>query len=197
MDYLNQQEEVNYNNPKNRFLFCCCKSYEVDKGWGFGCCGCRLFPFSCGIFLFAVIYLISSIKDLIDIIKNNYIEDSSNKTLKIFFYIKLLGDIICIIGSIFGINSIRGKKYCSSVVAYYLVMLSLFLNTSFCIYVITVICSLSFWKAVGFYRVISVILWYGLDYFLLIYDWICFCNMVDIDRKIKEERQKNPYQFGF
>jgi len=197
MDYLNQQQEVNYNNPKNRFLFCCCKSYEVDKGWGCGCCGCRAFPFSCGICLFSVVYLISSIKDLVDIIRRNYIEDSSNQILKIFFYIKLFGDAVCIIGSIFGLNSMRGRNYCSSVAAYYFVMLSFFMNTAFCIYAITVIFTATFWKAVGIYNIISVVLWYGLDYFLLIYTWICFCNMVDIDRKIKEERQKTPYQFGF
>ena len=46
-------------NPKNRFLLVFCNTYEVDKGWGCGCCGCRAFPFSCGIALFAVIYLIT------------------------------------------------------------------------------------------------------------------------------------------
>ena len=83
MDYLNQQQEVNYNNPKNRFLFCCCKSYEVDKGWGCGCCGCRAFPFSCGICLFSVVYLISSIKDLVDIIRRNYNIKTKESIIKI------------------------------------------------------------------------------------------------------------------
>jgi hypothetical protein len=187
------QKEVNYNNPLNRFMCCFCKSYEVDKGWGCGCCGCRAFPFSCGIALFAVVYLISSISDVYDIITHNDLS-SSNKLFKLFFAIKLGGDLICIIGSVLGLASIKGN-YCLSVWAYYLVFLSFLLNTSFCVYILTVITTFSFWKNLGLFRLFTLIFWYVLDYFLLIYCWICFCNMVDINRK--KSQNSSAYQFGF
>ena len=87
------------NSPKNRFLFCFCHSYEVDKGWGCGCCGCRAFPFSLGVILFSIVMLISAIKDIVDILSSNYISDKyDNSIFKIFFYIKIVGDVICILG---------------------------------------------------------------------------------------------------
>ena len=56
MEY-GQVQESKYN-PKNRFLFCCCHSNEVDKGWGFGCqrsgyCERRqIYELSCAFFCF-------------------------------------------------------------------------------------------------------------------------------------------------
>ena len=186
------------NNPKNRFLFCFCHSYEVDKGWGCGCCGCRAFPFSLGVILFSIVMLISAIKDIVDILSSNYISDKyDNSIFKIFFYIKIVGDVICILGIFTGLTSVKNRSYGASVVAYYLTALCFLLNTSFCVYVLTCIFSASFWWNVGITKIITVVSWYIIDYILLLFTWILFCNMVDIDRKIKEEKSKNPYQFGF
>ena len=193
MDIYNQKE-VNYNNPKNRFMFCFCKTYEVDKGWGCGWCGCRAFPFSCGIIIFAIIYLVASIKDVVDIFQNNDLK-TNNKLFKTFFLIKIGADAICVLGSICALYSLKGRNYCLAVFAYYLQFLSFLLTFAFCIYILTVIFSWDFWSNFGALRLFTLVCWYVLCYFLLIYCWICFCNMVDINRKNNETKKKN--QFGF
>ena len=68
--YYNVQKQNNDScyqkyNPLNRFMFLFCRQYEVDKGWGCGCFGCRAFSFSLGVIIFAGIMLINSIKDFI------------------------------------------------------------------------------------------------------------------------------------
>ena len=197
MDYFSPVKDES-NNPKNRFLFCCCHSYEVDVGWGCGCCGCRAFPFSLGVRLFSAIYLIFAIKDIYDLIISNYLkEDNDNKLLHIFFIIKLISDIFILLGIICSNSSLRRKRYKLAVVGYYLVVIAFLLNTSFCIYFITNITSTKFWVKYILFKVLTIILWYVADYYLILFAWILFCNMVDIDRKIKEEQKNNPYNFTF
>ena len=197
MDYFTPVKDES-NNPKNRFFFCFCHSYEVDVGWGCGCCGCRAFPFSLGVRIFSAIYLVFTIKDIYDLIISDYLkEDNDDKLLRIFFIIKLIADIFVILGIICSNLSLRGKIYNFAVAGYYCVFLGFILNTSFCIYFVTNITSAKFWIKYVFWKVLSIVLWYVLDYYLVLFAWILFCNMVDIDRKIKEEQSKNPYGFGF
>ena len=186
-------------NPKNRFLLLFCNTYEVDKGWGCGWCGCRAFPFSCGVFIFAIIMVINCVKDFFDIQFSNYLVENrtKDKTFVRFFYFKLISDLLCIFGSIIAVISVLAFSYCCSVVSYYIVSISFILNSTFCIYIITIIGTTKFWWNIGILKIFTVILWYAFDYVWLIYAWILFCNMVDINRKKQEEAKNNQYNFGF
>ena len=194
-----KQSKCERFNPKNRFLLLFCNTYEVDKGWGPGWCGCRAFPFSCGVFIFAVVMVINCFKDFFDIQYSNYLVENKtkDKTFVGFFYFKLISDILCIFGSLIAVISVLSFSYCCSVVSYYMVSLSFIFNSAFCIYILTIIGTSKFWWNIGVLKIITVILWYVFDYVWLIYAWILFCNMVDINRKQQEEAKKNEYNFGF
>ena len=76
--------------------------------------------------------------------------------------------------------------------------LSFVLNSIFIVYSITKLADLKFWFNVGFLKVFTVIMWYVFEYIWLLYTWILFCNMVDINRKKQKEKEKaNQYNFGF
>ena len=200
--YYQQQEEKKEgrcDNPRNRFMFLFCKTYEVDVGWGCGCCGCRLCPFSLGIYIFGLFMIIQCIKDIYNVVKNDYLNEDSDKTFAAFFYVKIVGDCLCVLGGFIGGFSSWRFRYIYSVVAYYIVFLSFILNTIFLIYVITKITSLKFWSNIGFTKIFTVILWYFYEYIWLVFLWLLFCNMVDIYRKKQKEAQKSPteYQLGF
>ena len=85
--YPSEETKESKCNPKNRFLFCFCQTYEVDKGWGCGCCGCRAFPFSLGVLIFSIIMAINSFKDLYDILLSKYLMSGSEskKLFRLFF----------------------------------------------------------------------------------------------------------------
>ena len=187
-------------NPKNRFLLLFCNTYEVDKGWGCGWCGCRAFPFSLGVYIFAAVMIFNGVKDAIEIKKSNYlVEDRTQEaTFVRFFYIKLIADCICILAGFLGVCSVCCFNYCLSVVSYYMAFLSFVLNSIFIVYSITKLADLKFWFNVGFLKVFTVIMWYVFEYIWLLYTWILFCNMVDINRKKQKEKEKaNQYNFGF
>ena len=186
-------------NPKNRFLLVFCNTYEVDKGWGCGCCGCRAFPFSLGVFIFSFVMLSNCIKDFCEIQYSNYLVKSKtkDKTFVRFFYFKLIADLLCIIGGLEGVVSVLAFSYCLSVLAYYTVSISFILNCCFIIYTLTVITTFKFWWNVGFLKIFAVIMWYVYGYVWLLFSWILFCNMVDINRKKQSQAQQNQYNFGF
>ena len=185
-----QQQDSKYN-PLNRFLFCCCHTDEVDVGWGWGCCGCRTFPFSCGVLIFSAIMLVATAKDIIDIESNSY----SLKTrghFKTFFYIKIAGDCSCILAALIALCSLRTINYCQSIIAYYLGFISFVANSAFCLYTIQWLFTLTFWFTVG---VFTPIAWGIVEYILLLFDWVLFCNMVNIKRKETEVSKYLPYGF--
>ena len=192
-----KQSKCEQWNPKNRFLLVFCNTYEVDKGWGCGCCGCRAFPFSLGVFIFAFIMLTNCLKDVSEILFNTKLYKSGDKTFARFFRFKIASDLLCILGGIEGVLSVLFFNYCFSVVSYYTVAVSFILNTCFCIYVFTVVDTWNFWWKVGFLRVFAVVMWYVYDYIWLLFTWILFCNMVDINRKKQEQAQQTQYNFGF
>ena len=197
--YPSEEVKESKWNPKNRFLFFFCETYQVDKGWGCGCCGCRAFPFSLGVLIFSIIMAINSFKDLYDILLSKYLMSGSEskKLFRLFFYMKLGSDTFCIIGILFALYSICKSHYCSSVAAYYSVVVSFILGTAFCVYILTCLVDLDFWWRVGILKIFTVIFWFVFDYVLLIFNWLLFCNMVDINRKQQEEAQKNQNNFGF
>ena len=201
-------------SPLNRFMFLFCRQYEVDKGWGCGCCGCRAFPFSFGVIIFGVVMLISSIKDFFELANSDYIYkkseedkdyldylkgivlDEKDDAFIIFFRIKNAADVICILAAVLAFISIYSNNYCISVNSYYLAFLSFVLNSSFLVFVITRLCSASFWSEIGITKIGNVFLWFGFGYVWLLFTWFLFCNMVNIKRKKEEEREKNQYNYG-
>ena len=198
MDFYAIKKEDSKCNPKNRFLFIFCHTSRVDEGWGFSKCGCRTFSFSCGVFVFSGIMLINSIKDLYDITLSEYLYDKHSKddTFVIFFYVKVGVDVLVIVGILFAMYSVCAFKYCASVVAYYIVAISFFMNTAFCVYIITRFGDINFWWKIEL-KILTVVLWFFFHYILLIFAWMLFCNMVDINRKKQKIAQDNVFNFGF
>ena len=193
----NQKEDCKWN-PKDRFLLLFCHTSSVDEGWGFKICKCRTCPFSVGVYIFSGIMLINSIKDLYDITLSEYLYDKHAKddTFVTFFYVKVGADAIIILGILFALYSVCAFNYCSSVMAYYLVAISFIMTTAFCVYIITRFGDINFWWKIEL-KILSVILWFFFDYILLLFTWILFCNMVDINRKIENTAKENVFNFGF
>ena len=194
MDPYGQVKESKYN-PFNRFFFCFCHSYEVDKGWGFGCLGCRAFSFSCGVWVFSLLMVIVAGKDTFDITNSDYFKDAQivKGFFKYSFIVKMVGDGICILAIICALLSTLKRVYVLSIIAYYLGFLSFILSTIFCIYAIMKCFNVSFWTTVGIF---TIIFWGIAEFILLLFDWILFCNMVDIKRKNDEDAKNNsPYGF--
>ena len=202
-------------NPLNRFMFLFCKQYEVDNGWGCGCCGCRVFAFSLGVVIFAGIMLINSIKDLIEIANSDYLTrksedskevldylkglvfDEKDEAFIIFFYLKLVADSLCILAALIAFCSLCTSNHCISIISYYVGFISFVLNTSFLIFVITRITNSSFWSQIGFTSIGNVFLWFAFEYVWLLFTWMLFCNMVDIRRKNENKQNETQYKYGF
>ena len=198
MEFNTNQKEDSPWNPTNRFLFLFCHTSRVDDGWGFTICKCRTFPFSFGVYIFSVVMMINSIKDLYDITLSEYLYDKHAKdnTFVSFFYVKVSADALIILGIILALYSVCAFNYCSSVTAYYSVAISFILTTIFCVYIITRFGDINFWWKIEL-KIFTVMLWFFFDYILLLFTWILFCNMVDIKRKKQKESQDNVFNFGF
>ena len=215
-DLFNQQKKSDNTccqkyNPLNRFMFLFCRQYEVDKGWGCGCCGCRAFSFSLGIIIFGGVMLVSSIKDFIELANSDYfykkseeekdyfdylkgvVLDEKDDTFINFFRIKIAADVICIFAALLALLSVCSYNYCISVVSYYSGFISFVLNSSFLIFVITRVCNPGFWVEIGFTKIGNVFLWFGFDFVWLLFTWFLFCSMVNIKRKKDEEREQYNY----
>ena len=174
-------------NPLNRFMFVLAKSEEVDNGWGWGCCGCRAFSFTCGVIVFSLVIVINSIKDINEIISSDYLTrksddskdiidylkglvfDEKDETFIRFFYVKIVADSLAIAASAIGFLSIPNKSFCVANIAYYVGFISFLVNSSFIIFVITRISRASFWAQIGFTNIGNIFLW-----FIFEYVWILF-----------------------
>ena len=174
-------------NPLNRFMFVLAKSEEVDNGWGWGCCGCRAFSFTCGVIVFSLVIVINSIKDINEIISSDYLTrksddskdiidylkglvfDEKDETFIRFFYVKIVADSLAIAASAIGFLSIPNKSFCVATIAYYVGFISFLVNSSFIIFVITRISRASFWAQIGFTNIGNIFLW-----FIFEYVWILF-----------------------
>ena len=200
MEFYTLQREEKKCNPNNRFLFICCPNTSVDSGWGCKICGCRTLRFSVGVYIFSLIMMINSINDVSDVIAMDYFKKDNDNLIAIFFYLKLVSDAFTIIGILFAVFSACASKYTPSVIAYYLVLISFLLNTTFCIFILFQIGNSDFigfmtilWKGIIF----SIILWIFFDFVLLIFTWMLFCNMVDINRRKQNMDQENMFNFTF
>ena len=92
--------------------------------------------FSVGVYIFSVIMMINTVNDLADIISMDYFKNDKDNSFAIFFYIKLVSDVFIILGILFAVFSACSQKYTPSVIAYYLVLISFLLNTTFCIFIL-------------------------------------------------------------
>ena len=202
-------------NPLNRFMFLFCKQYEVDNGWGCGCCGCRAFAVSLGVVIFAGIMLINCIKDILEIANSDYLTQKSEDSKEVldylkglvfdekdeafitFFYLKVAADCLCITAAIIAFCSLCSHNHCTAIISYYTGFISFVLNTSFLIFVITRLTNSSFWSQIGFTSIGNVFLWFGFEYVWLLFTWMLFCNMVDIKRKNEKKKDEVQYNFGF
>ena len=79
-----------------------------------------------------MIMMFGSINDLIDITSMNYLEENNNFFAKMYYF-KLASDCIIIVGILFSLCSLFGSNHCIFVVSYYLIFISFYFNTIFCI----------------------------------------------------------------
>ena len=122
-------------NPLNRFFFLFLHSSKVENGWDIPIVGCKLLPFSCGVYIYSFLMILYIANDLIEIPAMDYFQEH-DKIFKLFFYIQIISDIFLVIGIVEGLYSSCGNKYIPSIIAYYSLVLSFILHSSFCIYTI-------------------------------------------------------------
>ena len=129
-DYTKAKEE-NLKNPKNRFLGLFCHANEVDNSWG-----CN-WSFTTGVVIFSIICGFTALCDVYYIAKDNFFGQASGNTIfKVFFFIKVISDFICLIGIGISCFSINRNNLRYAIIGYYVMVLCLLLHTIYCIYTI-------------------------------------------------------------
>ena len=134
-DTSKEEKTDSLYNPLNRFFFIFLHSSKVEKFWAIPILGCKLLPFSLGVYIFSFLMILYIANDLIEIPAMDYFQEH-DKTFELFFYMQIVSDIFLVIGIVEGIYSSCGNKYIPSIVAYYSLILSFILHSSFCIYTI-------------------------------------------------------------
>lgn len=132
-DTSKEEKTDSLYNPLNRFFFIFLHSSKVENGWAIPILGCKLLPFSLGVYIFSFLMILYIANDLIEIPAMDYFQEH-DKTFELFFYMQIVSDIFLVIGIVEGIYSSCGNKYIPSIVAYYSLILSFILHSSFCIY---------------------------------------------------------------
>ena len=176
MDEELAQAKANENlrNPKNRFLGFFCHANEVDNSWG-----CN-WSFATGVVLFSIICGFASLWDVYYIAKDKFFEKASSHTVyKLFFFFKVVSDIVCFIGIGMACFSINRNNYTYAIVSYYVMVLSFLLHSIYLIYTFIAMFDSDYFNIVKYY----LISW-GLDELgLLLFCWILFCNQVFVGRQ--------------
>ena len=181
-DYQITLEEENRRNPKNRFLGLFCHASEVDTTWG---CKC---PFWVGVVLLSIIVGIEAIVD-IPIIKAIFFLLTWINFFTIFIILRIISDICAIIGIGYAIYSICCSHYKASIIAYYCLVATFAINTFFAIFMIVILFYGKYRGGVSF-RILS----WAFDYFfLLLFCWFLFCNMVNIGRINRQQTAANSF----
>ena len=181
-DEYKKAEQENLQNPKNRFLGICCHAREIDSSWG-----CD-WSFQTGVVMFGVLILIASFSDIYIIADNKVFKDSKLGGFgKFCFAVKVLVDVInliIVIASCFALNIERLKL---AIICYYVGVINLLLTTLFCVFILIEI--FINWDVV-WKEFISLIV---LEPSLFLFDWILFCNQVDLGRKRKAAMNAPTY----
>ena len=179
-DYQRAQEE-NLRSPKNRFLGIFCHANQVDDHWG------PNWSFGCGVIFFSVLVGIWTIFDTVTM---SLLIGRTFKGWPIFWFsIRFVSDIIAIIAMIIAMLSVCQTNFRKATIGYYMLIVSLILNTAFVIYCITCFFDSYFWRMTTY----RIIIWMLNEFVLFIFCWILFANMVDIGRKIKTNIASNPF----
>ena len=134
-DTSKEEKTDSLYNPLNRFFFIFLHSSKVENGWAIPILGCKLLPFSLGVYIFSFLMILYIANDLIEIPAMDYFQEH-DKTFELFFYMQIISDIFLVIGVVEGLYSACGDKYIPSIVAYYSLILSFVFHSSFCIYTI-------------------------------------------------------------
>ena len=183
-DYqITYAEEQNLRNPKNRFLGCFCHANEVDNTWG---CG---FSFSCGVIFFSIFLGLGAFYDIpsISSIKYDILRWYWFNWFTFVIFVKVISDIFAIIGIILALVSICSSNYKRAVIAYYFLIVTLVLNT---------VASIAFiyFTFVNFrYVRLTILSWIVDEFFLILFCWFLFCNMVEIGRKNRQTAASNNF----
>ena len=169
------QVQENLRNPKNRFLGCFCHAKDVDSSWG-----CN-WSFQTGVIIFSIVIFICSAFDIYEIAYKKCFVYSPNGLFTFFFIFKVVSDVLNFTSIVIGIVAVAKIHLRLSIIAYWMAVLSLLLNTIFFIYIFIAI----FFYVDRIWRImITVVL---LEIGLILYSWILFVNQVDIGRKKKAE----------
>ena len=129
-DTSKEEKTDSLYNPLNRFFFIFLHSSKVENGWAIPILGCKLLPFSLGVYIFSFLMILYIANDLIEIPAMDYFQEH-DKTFELFFYMQIVSDIFLVIGIVEGIYSSCGNKYIPSIVAYYSLILSFILQIRF------------------------------------------------------------------
>ena len=173
-EYAKAKANENLRNPKNRFLGLFCHANEVDDQWG---CG---WTFSTGVVIFSIVCGLASLCDVYYIAKDNFFGQASGNTIfKVFFFIKVISDFICLIGIGISCFSINRNNLRYAIIGYYVMVLCLLLHTIYCIYTIIAIFDSDYFSIVKYY----LISWGLGEFGLILFCWILFCNQVFIARE--------------
>ena len=179
-DYQKQEMEENQRNPKNRFLGLFCHANQVDSSWGYN------WPFWCGVLMFSIVIGLISILDFSFSYKLINSFRSRGGWIVFFFILRIISDVITIIGIILAAVSIVQTSFQKATIAYYTEILSFVINIAVLIFGLFKILFYSY----GYF----VLLWGFSDFVLLLFLWILFCNMVDIGRKVRQAVGANSFQ---
>ena len=168
-------------NPKNRFLCIFCHATDVGGSWG-----CN-WSFQSGIIFFSIIILAASLWDIVELAKFKAFQDAPSSTYTFFFCLKVFSDIINLIVIFIACYGLFLSSIRYSIISYWVSCLSLLLNSIFIIYSLFAI--FAYYERIWHAILAAIVLEFG----LILFSWILFCNEVDHIRKVKN----NDYSFQY
>ena len=174
-DNYQRAQAENLRNPKNRFLFLFFHAKDVDNSWGMG------WSFTSGVVLFSIVIGVCTLCDIYYLADKEPFSKTSDSFYKFMMGVKIFSDIISLMGVCIALGSVCSENYTYAIVAYYVMVLSFFLNVIFGVY--TLIGIFHHPKIIGYF----FIPWFILDVGLLIFCWILFANQVFLGRQINAQ----------
>ena len=175
-DNYQKAEQENLRNPKNRFLGLFCHAREVDNSWG-----CN-WSFPTGVIIFSIVIGIASFADIYFIAKEQVFSNTTYSSMfKFWIVLKIISDLISFIGIGCGCYAVFRANLRYSIIAYYVVVLSFLLNT---IFIISCFFTMFSYPK---YVLLYLIPWGILEFGLVLFCWILFCNQVYVGRQVKSQ----------
>ena len=172
----------NDRNPKNRFFGVFCHANEVDNSWG-----CNL-SFSCGLIFLSIFIGLGALSDII-FFRSVFTSIRWFNFFHFMFFMRILSDLLVIIGIIYAILSICKINFKFATVAYYCIIISFLIDLSFTIYIIVLLIFYNFWSLINY----RIIVWAIDGAIMFLFCWFSFCNMVVIGRKSRQLTSVNNF----